>query len=246
MIKISEIISMPVISIYEGEQQGIIFNILFDSKLKKCKFACVLNETDKIKKVLNINHIYKIGKDCIFLKNNSILDLECNNDRIIDNYLSILNVNVFDLNGTKLGICFDVEIDNKFNILNIILNNNQKISKNKLVNISKNAILVYDSPVRISKFKPNNNTSINNIKDNKVIMLSEIDSTITQKSNYQSNTKIITDSHFLLDRIIEKDIQAINGEIIAKKNTTINKNTISKASKYGKLIELARYSKKKM
>ena len=47
-----------------------------------------------------------------------------------------------------------------------------------------------------------------------------------------------------MDRTIVQDIKTINGEIIAKKDSLIDKTIVNKASLHGKLIELARYSKK--
>ena len=76
MYKISDIISTPVISLYEGEHIGIIYNIMFDYRQKKCNFACILNENDNIPRLIKFKDIFKIGNDCIFIKNTSFI-LSC-------------------------------------------------------------------------------------------------------------------------------------------------------------------------
>jgi len=246
MYKISEIISIPIISLYEGEYQGIIYNIMFDRNMRKCKYACVLNEDDNIQKIIDIGEIYHIGKDCIYIKNQNSLDLECNNDRIISNYISILNLQVFNLKGEKLGISVDVEIDQKYNITSLILNNGNTIESNKIINFGKSIILVDDNIININKFKPKLKTKPSKAKDNKVIILSNKSEQTKTTPIQQSNNKIITDYRFLIGRIIQKDIKAINGELIAKKDSIVTKEIVSRASMYGKLVEISRYSHKKM
>ena len=66
----------------------------------------------------------------------------------------------------------------------------------------------------------------------------------TEQKN--TNNKIITDYRFLINRTITHDILALNGELIAKQNSKVTKEIINKASLYGKLMEVARYSKKEL
>lgn len=250
MYKISELISMPIISLYESEFKGIVYNIIFDTKTRKCKYACILDENENIQKLLNISDIYHIGTDSILIKNNTTLNLECNYETSIHKSIcnKLLNLKVYNLSGDLLGICTDIELDDKFTIQNFILNNGLAIENKKVVNIGVNIILVSDKYVNISKFKPQ--LRIQEIKptEQKVVVLNN---EVTQEKNDNStpptpsqNNKIITDYRFLVGRILEKDISAINGEIIAKRGTTVTKEIVSRASLYGKLMEVTRYSKK--
>ena len=66
---------------------------------------------------------------------------------------------------------------------------------------------------------------------------------INQTQNSNTNNKIITDFRFLIGRILSQDIIAINGELIAKKDAIVTKEIVNKASHFGKLVEIARYSK---
>lgn len=243
MNKISDLISMPVISMYEGNHIGIIYNMLFDCKLKKCKYITILDEKENIPKTIHINNIYKIGKECVFIKNEECIELSCCNDNELFTYINPINMKVYNLNGESLGTCIDIKLNQNHSIEEIIINNSKTINSNEIFNIGKKIILINNNSLTLSKFKPK--TKINKIEnnnDNKVVILNNND---IKEKKYEQNNKIITDSRFLIGRILNKDIISFNGEIIAKNGSVINKEMINKASTHGKLIEIARYSNKK-
>ena len=245
MYKISNIISSPIISLYEGENLGIIYNILFDCKSKKCKYACILNEIENVEKSLDISNIYTVGNDCIFVKNSSYVELECNNDRLLCNCISALNLDVYNLSGQLVGTCIDIEIDSKFYISKLILNNEITISASNIINLGKSVIIISDKSINISKFKPKLRTLSDSNNEDKVYILNNVADTSPQLIHTSTSNKIITDGSFLKNRILTQDIIALNGELIAKRGTVITANTIATASMYGKLAELARYSQQK-
>jgi len=238
MNKISNIISLPIISIYESENVGIVYNITFDHKKKKCKFFCVFNEEDNLMYLLDINNILTIGKSCVFIKNKSVLILKENADMEYNECLNPINFKCYNLEGNEIGYVSDIEINNKYLINNIILNDGQAVSSEKIANIG-NLFLISDKKIKISNFRPQKITIKDYIINDKV-ELQGANSTINITSN-----KIITDYRFLVGRQINKDIIALNGELIAKANSIITKDVVNKASHYGKLIEIARYSVKK-
>ena len=251
MYKISEIISTPVISLYESEFQGTIYNIIFDCKTQKCKFLCILNEEDNIEKVISINDIYKVGSHCVFIKNSSCIELKSNYDYLSCNYSSLINLPIYNLSGENMGTVLDIELDDKFNLEKFYLNNENIIEQKQLINLGKSIILTNDTMVNITKFKPKLKTATKVSCPNKVIILSD-KQPLTSNQNLQkteqnnTNNKIITDYRFLINRTITHDILALNGELIAKQNSKVTKEIINKASLYGKLMEVARYSKKEL
>lgn len=243
MLRISEIITSPVISLYESEFQGIVYNAVFDFSRKKCKYLCVLQEEEGLQKMLDAKDIYLVGNECVFIKNDSILELGCNLDSK-SQYINPLNLQVYNMDGKLLGTSTDVLVDNKLNILSIELNNGNNIPIKNIINLGKNIILVNDKAVNISRFKPK---KVNLLKDttieNKVTILSHTP-TFETKPQSINIEKIITDYRFLVGRTLLKNIIALNGEIIAKSGTTITKDIVNRASLYGKLVEITRYSKK--
>lgn len=237
MYKISDIISTPVISLYEGEHIGIIYNIMFDYRQKKCNFACILNENDNIPRLIKFKDIFKIGNDCIFIKNLTCLDLETNCEKEIEENTNPINLKVYNLSCEFLGTSHDIIVDDNFRISQIVLNNGKIIERNDILNIGKSTIIV-GSDVSIQKFKP----VVKSIKiqnsPKKVMILSDY---INSETNTQN--KIITDFRFLIGRILSQDVIALNGEMIARKDSIVTKDIVNKASSYGKLVEIARYSK---
>lgn len=237
MYKISDIISTPVISLYEGEHIGIIYNIMFDYRQKKCNFACILNENDNIPRLIKFKDIFKIGNDCIFIKNLTCLDLETNCEKEMEENTNPINLKVYNLSCEFLGTSHDIIVDDNFRISQIVLNNGKIIERNDILNIGKSTIIV-GSDVSIQKFKP----VVKSIKiqnsPKKVMILSDY---INSETNTQN--KIITDFRFLIGRILSQDVIALNGEMIARKDSIVTKDIVNKASSYGKLVEIARYSK---
>ena len=237
MYKISDIISTPVISLYEGEHIGIIYNIMFDYRQKKCNFACILNENDNIPRLIKFKDIFKIGNDCIFIKNLTCLDLETNCEKEMEENTNPINLKVYNLSCEFLGTSHDIIVDDNFRISQIVLNNGKIIERNDILNILKSTIIVR-SDVSIQKFKP----VVKSIKiqnsPKKVMILSDF---INSETNTQN--KIITDFRFLIGRILSQDVIALNGEMIARKDSIVTKDIVNKASSYGKLVEIARYSK---
>ena len=237
MYKISDIISTPVISLYEGEHIGIIYNIMFDYRQKKCNFACILNENDNIPRLIKFKDIFKIGNDCIFIKNLTCLDLETNCEKEMEENTNPINLKVYNLSCEFLGTSHDIIVDDNFRISQIVLNNGKIIERNDILNIGKSTIIV-GSDVSIQKFKP----VVKSIKiqnsPKKVMILSDF---INSETNAQN--KIITDFRFLIGRILSQDVIALNGEMIARKDSIVTKDIVNKASSYGKLVEIARYSK---
>lgn len=245
MFKISDVISLPVISIYESDYKGIVYNLLLDKTQKKCKYFCILDEEENINHRLPIDNIFTIGDECILIKNNTLLELDCNNHYEL-NLINPLNLPVYNLNGKSFGSCIDIIIDNKQCVSSMLLSNGATIQADKILNIGNSAILIGEKNINIAKFKPNQRIKQKLTNHNKVVMLTKFDKPSTENTNNPSNTnKIITDFRFLIGRILNKDIVAINGEIIAKHGTAITKDIINKASLYGKLVEITRHSSNK-
>lgn len=245
MKKISEIISSNVISLYEGEELGYAYNIAFDYKTKRCKYLYILNEEENLINVARFCDIYKIGIDCIYIKNSSLIELENNHECDLSKCKSPLNLKIYDTSGKYLGVCHDIEIDDNNSIISLILDEEKKIEAGNIINIGS-VIITGEKKIALSKFKPDKLIKVaKSPTDKKVVILDkEVAPAPKTKDSTQQN-KIITDSRFLMGRKIIQDIIAFNGEMIARCGTTINKDILNKASLYGKLIEVARFSTNK-
>lgn len=239
MRKISELISSTVISLFESNEVGIIYNIIFDTKTKRCKYILVLDEENNIIYNLKYSSIAKFGKDCTYIKNMGTMELWNNFDLNKNSLLSPLNKKVYNIDGEYMGICIDAEIDNDGNIVNFVLENSS-LPIDKIINFGS-VIIVGDDKVNINKYKPSVSIKVRSKKEEQRVKI--LDNKINESHLPQS--KIITDSRFLIGRKIMQDILAFNGELIARNGATITKDILSKASNYGKLVEVARYSSNK-
>lgn len=241
MDKFSNIISSPTISLYEGELIGTIYNITIDCYTKKCKYAHILSEDDNIPKIIKFSEIYKFGKDCVFVKNKHSIELSDNYPCELSKTINPINLEVYSLEGSYIGKVTDIIINKNYTIDKILINNSTTIDNKNIFNIGKSVILIDNKKTSISKFKPTQKIINNTKEQNKVVILNT-----TTKENPKNidNYKIITDSKFLIDRIITTDIIAQNGEIIAKSGSKITKDIIHKSSYYGKLLDISRFSQK--
>ncbi len=166
------------------------------------------------------------------------MDLESNCDKEIEENTNPINLKVYNLNCEYIGTSHDIIIDKDYKIDKIILNNGKVINRDEIFNIGKTTIIV-GNDVSIQKFKPvTKNIKIQNVEKKVMILSSLIKNEQTPPSN-----KIITDFRFLIGRYLSQDIVAFNGELISKKDAVITKDIVNKASSYGKLVEIARYSK---
>jgi sporulation protein YlmC with PRC-barrel domain len=243
MFKVSELISMKVISIYESDYLGIIQNMYFDNKQKKCKYIKISNDDKDYSQIIKCNNIFFIGKECVFIKNSNSIDLEINYDKELKTQSTLINKDVYSIKGDYIGKCNDIILDKEYSIKKIILNNKKEIENSNIVNIGK-IILISNTPINLSKFRAKQNIikPTTNTTKTKVIILEKPQ----QKENKEiKNIKIITDYKFLIGRILNKDIIAINGEVIAKKDSIVTKDIVNRASSYGKLLEISRHSTKK-
>ncbi len=245
MYKVSELISMPVISLYDSMELGIISNVLFDAKYHKCKYLIILNDKNGIQQILDCKNIIKIGSECVFIKNSTMLELSHNQDKNTENSVTLINNKCYSLEGKYYGTSNDVILDDKLKVNQIIFDNLSTILEKNISNLGKVILINLDSNQKTSlaKYKPKTKIQTNK-KDNMVkIMIDTIEKDNAKPYNTKSSiNKIITDYKFLIGRIINKQIQTPNGEIIARPGTTINKDLVNKASVYGKLVEIARYS----
>lgn len=236
---LSELLQKPILSLYEGELLGNINKIFFDKSKKKITSFEILNDED-IVYTLYPKFIYTIGKHAITIKNKQNLILAIN-DGTNNNLLLPIDVKVYSLQGEYLGVAKDYSLNDKYQIENLILDNQQLISINDLASCSNNSIVVYYSEQHISiksfRYRIKNNSSQNT----KVKILPKLFSSFNKISPNPSNKQ----QNLIVGRICTKDILDNQQNIIIKQNSTITEQILALASSKNKLQELMKYSKLK-
>lgn len=235
---ISELLEKPILSLYEGELIGNINKIYFDKTRNKIKLFEILNEED-IAYCLSPKYIYTIGKHAITIKNKQNLTLALNENTQSLQILP-LNVKVYSLQGEYLGIVKDYSMNEKFELENLIMDNQNLIKISSLASSSSNSVVTYydDEHVNIKSFRYKIQHKNN---DAKVKVLPKLFSSFNKIAPNPSNKK----ENFIIGRICTKDIFDNNHNIIIKQNSTITEQILALASSKNKLQDLMKYSKSK-
>ena len=234
MSKVSNIISSYVVSVYNGQIEGIVNNILFNNK-KQAKYL-VISQNDEQFLVLETKDIYKTGEGAVIVKNSDVLSLMESSELKMKECFSPINSIVVSIDGNYIGHVSDIELDNKYNIKNFIVDG-QVFDLNKVINISESAIIIntLDIKTNLSKFKSKTKIVIGNERiSNQTVSVMSNQTILPNRTMLNYN--------FLIGRKVSKDILNFNGEIIIKENQTVNSKVLDIARINGKLRELIKVS----
>lgn len=166
MKKVTDFLGKPVLSLYESTTEGIVKDLVFDKAFKKLKFIVLFTDNEfQEEKIVSVNDIYSYGENALILKNNSCLDLKTN---LTDELSSPINNFVYTTLGKFVGTVQDVNIDDKNNIISVLLTNNQTIMLDKIVTSGKDAMFIQDETkeVKLANFKKR---QIVNVQENKAV-----------------------------------------------------------------------------
>lgn len=234
MSKVSNIISSYVVSVYNGQIEGIVSNILFNDK-KQAKYL-IISQNDEQFLALETKKIYKTGNGAIIIKNNDVLELMESVEYRLKEYFSPINSIVVSIDGNYLGHVSDIELDDKYNIQNFIVDG-QSYALNKAVNISESVIIIntLNKPQKLANFRSKNKLVISSEKiKNQTVNVMENQTILPNRT--------IVNYNFLIGRKVSKDILNFNGEIIIKENQIVNSKILDIARINGKIRELTKVS----
>lgn len=233
---LSEIISKPIISLNEGKIVGVVSNAIFSNFLTKVLHFEIIPEDENQKEILiDKDGIKHVGEDALILKQNY------NFTAIFEPYISNpINGLAYSTTGKLLGKIINVEIDNKYNVINI-LTNTHTLKIESLVSHSNSLYIFNLEDKKVRKITNNFNfpKTQREIKVNSLPLIKETPATVIPTP---TPAKTITNSELLLGKRVTRNIQTLNGEIIAKKGYVINSKILLSATKNQKLRELAIYS----
>ena len=114
----TQIIGLPVIAIHSCKKVGIVMNMQLNKDMTKICNLIISDDEDELVYLLPTKKIYNIT-DCVLIKNNQALSIT--NDQI---YPNLINMDAIGLSGTNYGRIKDIELDDKFKILNFVANSN--------------------------------------------------------------------------------------------------------------------------
>lgn len=227
MTKFSEIISLPVYSIFDRKKIGNIENILLNKN--HVKYYVVYDEENDIKYLLHPSKIFGHSPSCITIKNLQVLLLLDSEDKNISNYTNPINSTLISTKGESYGKIRDIVIEDNtakeiicdyIVSFNKVLSLGDKVSFVKHKDSDKMSLYAHKKPV----FK--------DIKEFKVVA-----------QNSVAPLREIVNNNMLIGRKTTQDILGLNNEIIVKSGSIINSKILNKVKYSGKLKELTLYSK---
>lgn len=237
MWKVSNIISSFVVSIYNGQVEGVVNNILFNEK-RQAKYL-IISQNDEQFWVLDTKDIYKLGEGAVIIKNSNMLNMITNKELEIKQCFSLINSIIVNINGNFLGYVNDIELDQKFNIKNFNSKDGKQVFLNQILNLSESAIIICPDTAKLpklSRFK--SKTKIETPTEetqSKTVNILENNTTILPN-------RTVANYNFLVGRKVSKNIANFNGEIIIKENQIINSKVLDIARANGKIRELIKFS----
>lgn len=190
-MKVTEILSKPVISLVDSKTEGIIKSIVFDKSFKRAKWLVLFDNNEHLEdKALSIQDIYSLGENAVVIKNADILNLYLSCTKTDEVCLPINN-SVYTTKGKFLGHVKDLVLNDKYYIEKLILENEQEVDIKNILASGEDAVIVQadNENINIANFKRKKKTTTNNIKamqtsEQEVVILNEND------QNSQTNSEL--------------------------------------------------------
>ena len=211
MKKLSQVVGLPLISVKEGVEDGIVQDIIIDPQKKRISSLILRgakNEYDigEIKLV----DVTGIGKDYVItqsIENKRNIDLSGTG-------FQLLKMKCISASGDVLGSVEDFTFDEKTGkISSLQIDAGFEIDGDNILSISNNLLFVSD--------EGNSEQVKTETKEEKVT------SSLEREQN-----------EYLLGRTVKNDITKEDGTVIIKKGTVITADTIYLAEKTGVVIDL--------
>lgn len=190
-MKVTEILSKPVISLVDSKTEGIIKSIVFDKSFKRAKWLVLFDNNEHLEdKALSIQDIYSLGENAVVIKNADILNLYLSCTKTDEVCLPINN-SVYTTKGKFLGHVKDLVLNDKYYIEKLILENEQEVDIKNILASGEDAVIVQadNENINIANFKRKKKNTANNIKamqtsEQEVVILNEND------QNSQTNSEL--------------------------------------------------------
>ncbi len=231
-MKVSEIISKEIISIYECESVGTVKDVCLNKSLKKVNGFVFFNDDSDVDCYISSNKIYKLYDEGILIKNTSKIEYfyeESNNP---------INKKVFSIAGKDCGKIIDIIINQDSNVEFLLTSKGEQINPDNILTNGINIILIKEKNQKISiaSFKPKDKIETTN--ENLQVKIVKMPIIETEESSISTPPKITANTTSLLGKRAKRTIMGLNNEVIVKQNQLISQYTLNLAKKHNKTNEL--------
>lgn len=223
----TNLIGLPVFSIYECESVGYVLNAVFNKHLTKITHLVIADDDNEVLYIINIRNIYKLNNDCLLIKNNTKLSV--NNFETCE----VINNTIIDLTKGK-DVVKDITLSQDFKIESIDGKNNS--FKPAQILYKNNNIILLDSNniFKRKNFKPRKAKIKLEHLNTPVSILQNIGMPTTMRANNLNN---------IIGKRLSDNLYSRQNEILATKNTTITTNTINIAKQFNVVSSLLSLAK---
>lgn len=232
----NDLISLSVLSIYEGELIGNVDKLYLDKNLKKLiELEVVSGEGVRLR--LPVKNIYRIGKNAVTIKNNQAVSVKIDTTELV---ACPLNSKAYSINGEYLGVIKEFCFNEKFTTEKISLENNATLDVENLAICGKNTLIFNNlsNKVDVKKFTPNKTPKAYKTETEEMV------TTMPEPEKEETQiVEVVNNEEFLLGRRCSKDIVNFNNEVLIKANGLVNKTNLKAVKKFKKLRELMLYIK---
>jgi uncharacterized protein YrrD len=154
MRRVTEILSKPIISLYEGKTEGTVKNVVFDKNLNKVLWLILFDDKELLEETyLETSNIFKVGEHAIVVKNGEAITPNITKTNGVQN--NPINYFVYTVGGNLVEKVSDVLLDDNFNTVMIELKNKEQIPPDKFFVAGKDALILQDetNPISIQAVK---------------------------------------------------------------------------------------------
>ena len=157
MKNLTNFLGKPVISLYEGNLEGYVKNVIFDKSLKKHKYFVLFEDNEfQDEKMLEISKVYNFNNDAIIIKNNSTLELKKEEVFGISNHI---NCKVYSSTGEYLGLVTDVVLNDDLTTNKVILSSNLELLPSEFLTFGQDLFIKQDenNVIKLSSIRKREN-----------------------------------------------------------------------------------------
>ena len=246
---ITEILHKPLISIYESQHYGEIFDVLLNANHNKVAYVLLRQETEFEGQRITANYavpfngIFSVGSDAVTV---------LNQDKILDalavppQLVSVYQAKVFSVRGDFLGTVADIQCE-PFAILLDNAEKSQFFAKD-ISSVGNGTVIVFTDE-RIKIPAPKSTRIRKSVSEGNPIQMTnpvhtqEFEEPTEEPTPATMPAKIIAQFQFLLGRKVNGNIVNSAQKVIIPDKTLITAKVVETARNNNRLIELTRRSR---
>lgn len=234
MNKATYLLTLPIVEIEKGSNLGRATGVLLNSITKKV-YLTMENGHPGQAKIIDTADIIGVGEQYLLIQDEKVLKGVFEDESIpkmLEDCYLLLGVEVIDASGTSLGKVEDLVFDKEYNILSLILDNQQEVKAESILSVCPGRIFV--------------NLDKREIKG-KEVEKKELKEDISLESQEGKVVKSEEESkkannHSYLGLKVGKTVTSEDGTFQAKQGTVITEELMQEAERHDLLLNIAMYA----